>query len=150
MKIKIIGCGNPLAGDDGVGVHVIRQLKNISLPDKVSVMEGGTDPLNLLEMLRGAEKVILVDAVRGAGEPGEVYVLGVEQLDLEAEAGVSLHQFSLAHVLRLGQALCPKEMPLEIVVVGVEAQETSPFNTGLSPAVEAAVPKAIQAVKEQI
>jgi len=150
LKVKIIGCGNPLAGDDGVGVYLIDQLKTFALPKGVSVVEGGTDPLNLLEMLRGQKKVILVDAFKGAGKPGEVFVLGMEQLDLDTERGLSLHGFNLAHVLRLGQTLYPKDLPEEIVIIGVEIEAAAPFTTGLSPAVEAALPKLLQTVLEEI
>lgn len=150
MTTKIIGCGNPLAGDDGLGVHVIDQLKIMSLPEGVTAAEGGTDPLNLLEMLRGEDKVILVDAVKGAGRPGEVFVLALGQLDLGADTGLSLHHFNLSHVLTLGQTLFPAEMPREIVVIGVEAQDTSPYNLRLSPVVEASLPKVIQTVMEEL
>ena len=151
MNIKIIGCGNPLAGDDGVGVHVINQLKTMALPAHVELLEGGTDPINLLEMLRCAEKVVLVDAVKGGGEPGEVFLLGTDQLELDTAAGeLSLHQFNLAHVLRLGQALFPREMPRKMVVVGVEAENTDPYNTRLSPAVGKALPQIIQRILKEI
>lgn len=148
--IRIIGCGNPLAGDDGIGVRIINELKTLSLPEEIVLLEGGTDPLNLLEMLRGADKVILIDAVKGAGKPGEVFLLTLDQVDLESQAGLSLHQFNLAQVMALGHSLFPKEMPQEILVVGVEAVNTTSFNLELSEPVQRAIPHAVQIILNQL
>lgn len=143
---KIIGCGNPIAGDDGIGVYIINKLKGLSLPEGITLLEGGTDPLNLLQMLRAAPKAILVDAVKGAGKPGEVVLLTPDQLDLHPQEGLSLHQFNLAHVLSLGYNLYPEEMPKEILVVAIEAFDTTPGNLELSAPVKKAVPQAIQII----
>lgn len=150
MRIKIIGCGNPIAGDDGVGIHVINSLKTMSLPGYPTVLEGGTDPLNLLEMLRGTEKVILVDAVKGAGRPGDVCLLNIDRLDIHSPGGVSLHQWGLSHVLQLGNILFPQEMPKEIILIGVEVMDTAPYSTNISQPVKKAIPQVIKAILQEL
>jgi hydrogenase maturation protease len=150
LSTKIIGCGNPLAGDDGIGVYVISKLKTLKLPEEITLLEGGTDPLNLLDMLRGTERVILVDAVKGAGEPGQVFFLNLDQIDLDSHTGLSLHQFNLAQVLHLGFTLIPEEMPRELMVIGVEVLETTPYNLELSSPVRDSVPQILRVILEQI
>lgn len=150
MKTKIIGCGNPIAGDDGLGVHVIKELKTMSLPEEVILLEGGTDPIALLEMLRETEKVVLVDGLKGAGHPGEIFILRPDQLDLKSDTGLSLHQFNLAHVLSLGYTLYPDEMPQDIVIAGVEVLDTTPCNPELSPPVKHALPQMLQIILKEI
>mgnify|MGYP001301315904 CR=1 FL=1 len=106
--------------------------------------------MNLLEMLRGTEKVILIDAVKGAGKPGEVFLLTVDELDMEPPGGLSLHQLNLAQVMALGNSLFPDEMPGEIFIVGVEALNTTPFNLELSEPLQQAIPQAVQIILNQL
>lgn len=147
MTTKIIGCGNLVGGDDGIGVLVVREMNKTLLPPGVEAIEGGTDPLRLLEHLRNTNKVILVDAITGAGNPGDVYVLSPDdQIDTEPGEKLSLHQFSLTQVLELGNILFPREMPQKILIVGIEAEKIEPFQTYISPAVAKAIPKAITVI----
>ncbi len=146
MAIKIIGCGNLLAGDDGIGIHVLNELKKTYLPSHIQLFEGGTDPLRLLDLLRNTSRVILIDAITGAGNPGEVFILTPEQIDTQPFEPLSLHQFSLPQIFQFGSELYPQEMPKEIFIVGIEGKSIDAYCTGLSPAVEQAIPQAIVAV----
>ncbi|NLO89977.1 MAG: hydrogenase maturation protease [Clostridia bacterium] len=68
-KIRIIGCGNPLASDDCLGVYVIEELNKLNLPANVEAVAAGTDPLGLLGVIQNVKKAIIVDAVKGPGQP---------------------------------------------------------------------------------
>ncbi|MBS7287946.1 MAG: hydrogenase maturation protease, partial [Candidatus Freyarchaeota archaeon] len=80
-RVFVIGVGNYLLGDEGVGVHVINRMKGGSLPEGVEVVDGGVGGLFLLEFFEKADKVILVDAVLGGGKPGDIYVIKPEELE---------------------------------------------------------------------
>jgi len=144
-KTIILGLGNLLLSDEGVGVHVIRGLQELGLPGGVEVVDGGTAGFELLPFLKEAERVIVVDAARGGGKPGSVYRLKPGELS-EATPGLSLHQLSLREVLQAAELLGIKP---EVVIIGVEPERIAP-GMDLSPAVEAALPRAIDAVLKEL
>lgn len=141
----ILGLGNLLLGDEGVGVHVIRRLQEVELPEGVELVDGGTAGFELLPFLKEAERVIIVDAARGGGKPGSVYRLRPEELG-SATPELSLHQISLREVLQAAELLGIKP---EVVIIGVEPERIAP-GIGLSPAVEAALPRAIDLVLKEL
>ncbi|MFP3946925.1 MAG: hydrogenase maturation protease, partial [Archaeoglobaceae archaeon] len=73
MKIAVIGIGNILLGDEGVGVRIVEELRKSDLPENVEVHDGATSGIALLNFLVDKDKVIIVDAVKGGEEPGTVY-----------------------------------------------------------------------------
>ena len=148
----VLGVGNPLMGDDGFGIHVVRRLVSEPLPDRVRLEDGATGGVDLLDRLVGFDRVILIDLVRGVpstSAPGGVAVFalsdGVEILN--SEPGVSLHGCSLGGLIRLAEVL-GIELP-EIVVVGFVGGQVT-YSTELSPAAAAAIDRAVAAVKELI
>lgn len=148
--VKIIGCGNPLAADDGVGVRIIKELKKINLPQEVQIIEAGNDPFQLMELLKGKEKVILVDAVKGGGVPGSVYRLLPEDIKHNTNKSLSLHEVNIPDILELGKSIYPEEMPEDLVVFGIEAENTENFSVGLSKPVEDAVPLAVNKILAEV
>jgi hydrogenase maturation protease len=145
--IRVIGVGNPLAGDDGVGIAVIEQLERAGLPAGVGIIDGGTGGLTLLTLMEGAVRVILVDALEMGREAGAVagftYAAG---LFAAGPAGFSLHQAGLGEVLALGAEL--GDLP-ELFIVGIQPAVLE-LGQGLSAAVAAAVPVAAAAVRERV
>ncbi len=117
-RTVVVGFGNLLMGDDGVGVHVVRALAGRALPAGVELVDGGVASLEVLGALRGAARVVIVDALTGGGEPGAVYRLTPADLGpASATPGLSLHDFSLPQAL----ALLARTGPLPpIVIFGVE------------------------------
>jgi hydrogenase maturation protease len=132
----IIGVGNRYRGDDAVGLAAAERLKQLHLPGiAVRFCPGGG--LGLLEAWQGADTVIIIDAVRGAGVAGEIVRLDHQDLDrLDGSGKVSSHGFGLGEVVRLAQAL--ELMPARVMIYGVEARNFEP-GTALSPEVAAAV-----------
>ncbi|MBS7250348.1 MAG: hydrogenase maturation protease [Candidatus Freyarchaeota archaeon] len=145
-RILIIGVGNLLLGDEGVGVHVVEDLMEMSLPSGVEVVDGGTGGISILNLMEGADKVIIVDAVLGGGAPGEIYVMGMGRLMDGRIKFFSLHELDLLSALRIGKEL--GKLPPELVLVGVEPKNYEEFSTELSPEVRAAVPKVIKVILE--
>lgn len=143
-KTLIIGLGNILKGDDGIGVRVAEILSLRELPAGVAVEEVGTPGIDLMNRFEGWQKVILVDAVQMGAKPGTWRRFSPQDVRLIANGNVlSLHEPDLASVLELAQAL--NMLPDEIVIYGVEPQDLT-FMAPLSSPVEAI----INVIAEQI
>ena len=96
-RLLVIGVGNTLRGDDGVGVRVAQALANHPLPEGVTVLDGGTEGLDLLFHLEEADRVILIDAAEMGQTPGEARVLDGERLEAATDVGFSsTHGFGVA------------------------------------------------------
>ncbi|BCR06567.1 hypothetical protein DESUT3_36360 [Desulfuromonas versatilis] len=135
---RLIGVGNPLMGDDGIGIAAAERLAAMVLPEGVEVIDGGTGGLTLLTLMDGADRVVLVDAVEMGKVPGSLVRFTPEEV-VAADAGgggLSLHETGLAQVLALGRELgC---LPEKIVIFGVQPESVS-RQLGLSPPVAAAL-----------
>lgn len=143
----VIGLGNPLRGDDGVGTRVAELLAGQSLPDGVEVIDGGTQGLGLVNLLEGRRRVILIDAADVGRQPGEFLRFTLDEASLLGDdQHLSVHAAGLRDALRLAQAL--ELLPAEVVVFGVQPASLE-WNSGLSPQVEAALPALVAAVLEQ-
>jgi len=143
-RVLILGLGNPLRGDDGIGRRVVESLWQRGLPEGVEALAGGTLGLDLLNLLEGPQCAILVDAADMGLEPGQFARFTPDEAQLIGAADrVSLHQVGLAEVLTLARAL---ERPLpQIVVFGVQPQSME-WGEGLNIEVEAALPLLVEAV----
>jgi hydrogenase maturation protease len=119
MKTAVIGIGNPLRGDDGVGVEVIRRLREGG-PIEADLIDGGTDGLSLVERMRDYERVIIVDAVDAGKRPGEVFAFAPEEASiLIRKDALSTHGLGLAEALALAQAI---SIPTRIRLVAVQPE----------------------------
>ena len=96
QPILILGLGNILLRDEGVGVRVIETMRELDLPPEVELYDGGTVGADLLDVLADREKVIVIDAISGELPPGTVVRLTAAELAPAAEPSVSLHDFGLA------------------------------------------------------
>lgn len=143
-RTVIIGVGNMLLGDEGVGIHVVEELNKKDLPAYIEVFDGGTGGVALLNLMEGADKVIIIDAVLGGCEPGEIYVLNVDHLMKGVVKFFSLHEMDLLSALRIGKEL--GKLPPELMVVGVEPKNYKEYNMDLSPEIKAVVPKVIEVI----
>jgi len=139
-NIVIIGFGNLLMGDDGVGIQVAQKLMETSLPVNVKVIDGGVASFEILDEVRTADFIILIDALAAGGKPGEIYRLLSEELDsFKVNQGLSLHEFTLIDSLRLAKTV--GSMP-PIVIYGIEPADVS-FRWGLTPVVKQAAQRLI-------
>ncbi len=146
--VLILGLGNPLLGDEGIGVRVVEELKGLELPDGVTVVEGGTAGLGLIGLMEGYQRVIIVDAADMGHPPGRVVrFTPLEARFKTAEAPLSLHQIGLGEVLALAEAL--EVAPAELVIIGIQPSRIE-GGVGLSPEVEGAIPQIIRIILDEL
>jgi len=111
----VVGVGNVLLRDEGIGCHVVHALEGLSLPD-VKIIDGGTCP-DILQLLEGAHKLVIVDAVEGGGMPGQIYRLHLEDITPDPKPFMSLHEMGLVDSLMFMQLWHNID---ETVIIGVE------------------------------
>ncbi len=143
--VRVIGVGRTVRGDDGAGPLVARALA-AAPPDGVVVCECPGEFDALLDLFEGADAVVVVDAVCSGAPPGTLVRHDAIASPVPAPAGPSSHGFGLAEAIEIGRAL--KRLPPVLVVHGVEAADVTP-GAGLSPAVAAALPALVDAVRAE-
>ncbi len=151
MSIRVIGCGNIIAGDDGIALLVLEELKKLSLCD-VELVEGRISGLDLLDYFMDTDKVIVIDAVATGNRKGVLYRL--EGKDIEAMSRgniISLHQLGIAEVLKIGLMLYPDRIAENIILIGIEIGHVeNNFSMEVSSSVKETVPLAVEKVLEEI
>ena len=149
MKIKIIGCGNLLRGDDGIGIWVLRELEKCPLPRGVELVDMGTRGMDILFQLEDIEKVIIIDAVMSGGEPGTVYRIKREDLGDSKLNFLSLHDLNWQHGLALGEKTLGKNFPKEVLVVGVEIKNVK-MRIGLTRPLKDSLPSVVNLIQKEL
>ncbi|MFC2011827.1 hydrogenase maturation protease [Chloroflexota bacterium] len=142
-----MGVGNILLSDEGVGVHVVREMEGHNIPEDVELFDGGTASVDLLNVLANRRKVIIVDAVKTDSEPGTLYRFTPNDIKVEQQIHSSLHQIGLLETLQMTKHLNCE--PDEVVILGIEPKNLS-WGMKLSPEVAEVVPRVIELVLEEI
>lgn len=142
-KTLVLGIGNPILTDDAAGILVVRELQGVD----AEVKEAPVGGLSLLDYILGYSRVIVVDAVKTGAEPGKVFLLEEPEVERALHASSS-HDMSFSEAVELGRKLYPEEMPSDIVVVGIEVQDTVTFSETPTEPVLKAVPVAVGVVKD--
>ncbi|ALK05676.1 MAG: F420-nonreducing hydrogenase [Methanosarcina sp. 795] len=150
--VRILGCGSPLMGNDGIGLKVIEALHKTELKDlkDLDIEDAGVCGLDLLNLLEGARKVIIVDAILADSPPGTVHrIEGKDLLDgTEPHPLVSMHDLTITDVLKIGEQV--QSLP-EVVVIGIEiGSPAAEFTQEISPDVLNGVDKSILLIKEEV
>jgi hydrogenase maturation protease len=137
---RIIGVGQEWAGDDGVGIAVIRKLREAGAPiDLVEVVE----PTQLIGLLTdGADPVVLVDAVLDEKSAGRVLVFDAGAREPLSERLLSTHGLGVIQAIELARITQPAKVAHRILIVGITIRDAQRRGSGLSEAVAAAVPRA--------
>lgn len=148
MKSLVLGIGNVLLQDEGVGIHALEELRRrFDLDADVELLDGGTAGIELLRFLDGKDRVLIVDAVAAGHPPGSVFRVEGEDVPRMFHVRISPHQIGLTDVL--ATALISDALPAEMVLFGVEpAVMTS--GLALSPVVEASLGKLVGAVADEL
>lgn len=143
-SIVVLGVGNILLTDEGLGVHVVEDLKaNYTFTPQISLIDGGTMGMELLTYMRGMKKILLIDAVNGGEAPGTIYEFPHRELEQYFTDHISVHEVGMQDILRI-RAI--QENPLEdAIVIGVEPES---LDVGFEPS--APVQKALPEVKERV
>ncbi|HTY25105.1 MAG TPA: HyaD/HybD family hydrogenase maturation endopeptidase [Desulfomonilaceae bacterium] len=148
-KIVVLGIGNILLKDEGVGVRVVEQLqRQYSLPENVRVVDGGTQGLWLLSTIQEADHLIVVDAVLGGGEPGTIYRLVKSDLPRGLRFKQSAHDSDLVEALNLCSLI--ESEPRDVVILGIEPADIQPLGTELTPKVAAKVDELVRRVIDEL
>jgi hydrogenase maturation protease len=145
--IRVLGCGNLLAYDEGLGIHAARELKKCRLPAGVSVMELRRPGLLLHELICGPRKLIIIDAMASGRKAGyfERFAL-TDENEARKVLARAIHGFNLLPVFERGGRICGDRLPAEIVLYAMEVTERSTFCVGLSAPVREALPSLVKAV----
>ena len=147
-RVLVLGIGNLVMSDDGVGVKVVQQLqREYCFGENVEIMDGGTLGLDLLPMLEGIDHLIVVDAVETGRKPGTCVRLAGEELPLALETKVSAHQMGLKDLLSVARLL--GHSPGEMVLVGVQPGSIE-MDTELTPEVAAVLQVLADNVLEEL
>ncbi|MGE5265195.1 MAG: HyaD/HybD family hydrogenase maturation endopeptidase [Acidobacteriota bacterium] len=148
MKTLVLGLGNVLLQDEGVGVRVIEQLQAAyAFPNDVTVLDGGTLGLDLLHVLEESDRAVVVDAVKADKEPGALVRLRNAEIPAFLGPKVSPHQVGLQDLLGLAQLR--GHFPGEVILLGVQAERLEP-GLDLSPAIAAQVEPLAAKVLEEL
>jgi hydrogenase maturation protease len=146
-SLLVLGLGNAICTDDGVGVAVIEQLRDhYDFPDDVRVLDGGTLGLALLPYLQEADAAILVDAVAADAPPGSLVRLEGDAVTRAAAHHLSVHQIGVADLLDGARLL--GDAPEQMVLVGVVPASVE-LGVERTPAVEAAIPRLVAQVVDE-
>ncbi len=122
--ILILGIGNILLRDEGVGVRVIETLRQQEIPDTINLVDGGTSGADLIDILADRRKVIIVDAVDAGKAPGTVIRFEEDDLENIPNSALSLHELGIAETLKMTSKLNCK--PKEVVFFGIQPKDISP------------------------
>ena len=143
---RIIGCGNLLMQDEGIGVHLIRYLQDKKLPEDVELIDGATGGFDLIPFIQDAQKVIIVDAVKARGKPGEIYKFGPEDYETDSFPKTSLHDVCLKDIFQIVKLT--GALP-SITIFGVEPK-TMNWGMELTEEVSAILPRLGELVLQEI
>ena len=150
MSTRILCLGNELVRDDGVGIRIGRILMALPLPADVRVELAPQLGFDLLDVVAGAECVVLVDAMSTGRAPGTCVALDGRAIERYSTGASASHTIGIAELMDLAHRLAPAREPATLHFVGVEGVAFGEYGTELSPQVEAAIPGAVEAVLQVI
>ena len=142
-KILILGVGNLLLKDEGVGIHVIRALEHEALPPNVSLMDGGTGGLHLIAWIQDYDRIIMVDATLDDNPPGTIRLIR-PRYATDFPPLMSAHEIGLRDMIE-AMILTGKLPDIQLIVIS--AADISEVGMELTPVVEAAVPKVVELIR---
>ena len=145
--VLVLGLGNLLLRDDGVGLELLRRLEAATtLSDGVEFLDGGTQGIALLPWVAGRRALLILDAIALGEPPGTVHMFEGPDLP-QARPGLSAHEGNAGELLATAQLI--GDLPETVHLVGIEPDEIR-TGTGLSPAVAAAVPRGVKAARHAL
>ncbi len=148
QRILVLGVGNVLLKDEGLGVHLVHRLQaSYEFSGNVELLDGGTLGLRLLDPISQADYVIVIDAVQNGAEPGTIHKIPAEVLSKKVAFKNSIHQLDLVETLAYAEVLGRRPT---CVILGIEPLDIGPWGTWLTPPVAAKVEALEALVLEEI
>lgn len=145
--VAIVGVGNVLMGDEGIGVEIARRLQMMTLPDDVEVIDGGTLGLELAVHLRGKDTIMILDAIALEAEPGSVFRFEIQRGDCFSSVRRSSHDGGLEELFKYLLTLSPTPT---ITMFGICPAEIGRMRTGISSVLEKNVNHIISRILEEL
>ena len=148
QKTLVLGAGNTIRGDDGIGIFAARALRE-QIGSFLDIKETQEAGLNLLDMIAGYDRVIVIDSVRTRrGKPGSIHRLTKDTFGTTSVI-YSSHQMGLATIIKMADNL-NMDIPSEIIIYAVEIEKGDSFGEILTPEVRKAIPKAVDLIKKEL
>lgn len=145
MRTLVIGIGNLLRTDDGVGIHVINRLSE--LHPEIDTFDAAMGSIEILEAMRGYERVVIIDSIETGVKPGTIYRVNLSSGERPLVITHS-HGTDVLTILELGRRLYDGGMPKEIILMGVEAGDTMTIGDKLTRCVQEAMDDVLQTILE--
>ena len=146
-KIVVIGIGNLLLMDEGIGVHTINELEKHDLPESIEIYDGGTGGFKLIDLMHGAARVIFIDAVETGKAPGSVTIFRAEDVhSIYNKKKYSLHDTDLMEIIKMAEMLGNPPM---IEIVGIQPK-TINYGTTLSKELAVSMSNIVNSVLKRI
>jgi hydrogenase maturation protease len=145
-KTVVIGVGNLLRRDEGIGIHVIKALQEMNLPADIGLIDGGTSP-DLIACTIDGDRIIIIDAAKAGGELGAVYRFRPDDLSGDKKTLASAHELGVIENLKL-MGLTGNE-PSEFIIIGIEPKDTG-WGTELSPELKKRLKAIVKVVLREI
>ncbi|RPG32806.1 MAG: hydrogenase maturation protease [Muricauda sp. TMED12] len=142
QSILILGVGNFLMGDEGVGVHLIQEMDKLELPSYVDILDGGTGGFLLLNCFESYNKIIFVDATMDGKEVGTISLLR-PKFASDFPSALSVHDVGLKDMI---EAVYLMENQPDLYLFTISIEKVVPMTTELAPKVKNAIPKAIEQI----
>ena len=148
MKVMVLGVGNILLKDEGVGPKTIDRLRaEYSFPENVELVDGGTAGLDLLPVVEGFDLIIIVDTVKAGAEPGAIFRFTPDDIEVKVPYKTSLHQIGMVEVFAIAEALGKK---MKGIIIGIQPEDMSAWGLDLTPTIEAKIPELMGLVLKEL
>lgn len=145
--LLVLGIGNTLLTDEGIGVHAVNTLRGEQWPDGVHFVDGGTFTQDLFHLFLGYQHLLVLDVVKGGRAPGTLYRLSEEDLVQDESQRLSLHDIDLLDSLRMAEMLGTRP---RLQVIGVEPLDFTTWSMELTPELSAVLPKFLELARREI
>jgi len=142
----IIGIGNILLQDDGVGVHVIKQLENEKLPSTIELVDGGTSTLDTLGFFLDYKKVIVVDCLRAGLKPGTIYKIKPDDIKNYKKENLSIHDVQILDVVKMANMM--DKYP-QVVIFGIEPEKIA-LDLEMTQTMVSKIPEIVRNIKKEL
>jgi hydrogenase maturation protease len=145
-KLLVLGVGNILLMDEGIGVHAVRSFWEETWPESVDFIDGGTFTQDLFYLFQEYEHILVLDVVKGGREPGTIYRLEEKDLRDNQQQSLSLHDVDLLDSLKMAEMLGSRP---RLKVIGIEPH-TLDWDLEMTPVLREAFPKFMEAARREI
>jgi len=150
MKSKgttlVVGMGNLLYRDEGIGVHVAQEMEKMKLPEQMELLDIGTSTMDLISYLKGVKKLIVIDAMEAGAIPGTIYRCRPVDLLPKDDKSISLHEIGLLETLNMAKKM---GMEIDTIIIGVEPKVLD-WGMELSEEVRDKIPTIIGVVLKEV